>query len=157
MGHAAPFAFGQDYAPAPGIRRLLSGTPPILAMAALEAGVALVAEAGMPRIAAKARALGDLFIAAVERLEVPGLGLVSPRRGRGGHVMLSHGQAHALVQALIARGVTGDFRAPDGARFGFAPLPLSHADVVEAAAQLGAVIAGNELADPRFHARRAVT
>lgn len=157
MGHADPFGFDQAHRPAPGIRRLLAGTPPILGLAALDEGVKLVAEAGLPGIAAKAQALGDLFIDCVEALGDPNVEIASPRAPRGGHVLLAHAAAFGLVQALIARGVTGDFRPPDGARFGFSPLPLSHAQVVEAAARLGAVLALGEAHDPRFVRRGMVT
>lgn len=157
MGHAEPFAFERDYAPAAGIRRLLAGTPPILAMAALEEGVALVAEAGPARLAAKARALGDLFIACLDAIACPDIGLVSPRTGRGGHVTFTHPHAWPLVRALDAAGVTGDFRAPDGARFGFAPLGLSFVEVVRAAEILEGVLAHGAHLRPEHRAARAVT
>lgn len=157
MGHAEPFAFAPRYTPAPGIRRLLAGTPPILAMAALEEGVALVAEAGPARLAAKARALGDLFIACLDTLALPGIRLVSPRAGRGGHVSITHPEAWPLVRALEAAGVTGDFRAPDGARFGFAPLGLAFVDVVQAAGILARVVAGGAHRAPEHRVQRLVT
>jgi kynureninase len=157
MGHAEPFALEASYRPAPGIRRLLAGTPPILALAGLEAGVALVAEAGIAAIARKARALGDLFIEALDAIGDPGIRLLSPREERGGHVIFRHPQAWALVRALAAAGVTGDFRAPDGARFGFAPLPLSYAEVVEAVVILADILATGRHRDPRFQVLRPVT
>jgi kynureninase len=157
MGHASPFAFEGGYRPAAGTARLLAGTPPILSMAALEEGVRLVADAGVPRIGAKAQALGDLFIACVEAIDDPDLAVASPRTGRGGHVLLAHPHAFELVQALNARGVVGDFRAPDGARFGFAPLGLRFADVVQAAEVLREVLKGRLWDAPEFRVRGAVT
>ncbi len=155
MGHAAPFAFVDDYQPAPGVARFACGTPPILSLAALEGGVALAVAAGAPAIAAKARALGDLFIARVgDALE-----LISPADGqaRGGHVAFRHPDAYAIVQALIARGVVGDFRDPDVMRFGFSPLPLSYAEVARAADLLVEVIATRAYVDPAYQVRAKVT
>jgi kynureninase len=155
MGHAAPFAFVDDYSPAPGVARFACGTPPILSLAALESGVALSLAAGAPAIAAKARALGDLFIARVgETLE-----LISPADGaaRGGHVAYRHPDAYAIVQALIARGVVGDFRDPDVMRFGLSPLPLSFAQVARAADLLVEVVSTRAYDDPKFRVRARVT
>ncbi|WP_194743260.1 aminotransferase class V-fold PLP-dependent enzyme [Thermaurantiacus tibetensis] len=157
MGHAEPFAFEADYAPAPGVRRLLAGTPPILALAALEEGVALVAEAGPARLAAKARALGDVLIAGLEAIGCPDLRLVSPRTGRGAHVTFAHRHAWPLVRALDAAGVTGDFRAPDCVRLGVSPLGLSFMDVVRAAEILEEVLASGAHLRPEYRAVRAVT
>ncbi len=155
MGHAAPFAFTDAYAPAPGITRLLCGTPPILSLAALEIGVDLIAELGVDRLAAKSRALSDLFIAAVA--DIPGLALASPTGVRGSHLAFRHPNAHAICQALIARGVIGDFRDPDILRFGFAPAYLRFADVAAAAAMLAEIVATGAWDRPEFHARQAVT
>jgi kynureninase len=157
MGHAEPFSFDGAYRPAAGMQRMLAGTPPILSLAALEEGVRLVADAGIPALAAKARALGDLLIEAVGAIDDPALRLASPKHARGGHVLLSHPHAFALVQAMIARGVTGDFRAPDGARFGFAPLGLRHADVVRAAEVLADVLANRLFDRPEYRTRSTVT
>ncbi len=160
MGHAQPFAFEDGYAPAEGIRRFACGTPPILSLTALEAGVSLALRAGPERLAAKARALGDLFIATVEAGPAAGaLTLASPRAAaeRGGQVSFHHPQAYAIVQALIARGVIGDFRAPDICRFGFSPLFLSFAQVEEGARMLGEVVAGKLYEDPAYSVRTAVT
>ncbi len=155
MGHAAPFAFNDAYAPAPGIARLLCGTPPILSLAALEVGVDLIAELGVDRLAAKSRALSDLFLAAVA--DIPGLVLASPTGVRGSHLAFRHPQAYAICQALIARGVIGDFRDPDILRFGFAPAYLRFADVAAAAAMLAEIVATGAWDRPEFHARQAVT
>ncbi len=160
MGHAEPFAFGDDYRPAEGIDRFLCGTPPILGMVALEVGVDLHLEAAPAAIAAKAESLSELFIAEVERrCTGHGLTLVTPRRfeNRGSHVSFAHGDAYALCQALIARGVIGDFRAPDLVRFGFTPLYTSHAEVWRAAAILGDVLATRAWDDPKFRTRARVT
>jgi kynureninase len=160
MGHAQPFAFEDAYAPAQGIRRFACGTPPILSLTALQAGVALARRAGPERLAAKARALGDLFIATVEAGPAAKLlSLASPRdaAGRGGQVSFRHPEAYAIVQALIARGVIGDFRAPDICRFGFSPLFLSFEEVEAGARMLGEVVAGKLYEDPAYSVRAAVT
>lgn len=155
MGHAAPFAFDDAYAPAAGVDRFACGTPPVLSLLALEGGVELSVRAGAKAIAAKTRALGDLFIARVgDALE-----LISPRDGadRGGHVAFRHPDAYAIVQALIARGVVGDFRDPDVMRFGLSPLPLSYADVARAADLLVEVVSTRAYDDPKFRVRARVT
>jgi len=160
MGHAAPFAFEDGYRPAADIRAQITGTPPILALAALEAGVDLQLEADPGRVEAKGRALTELFIAQVEaRCTDPALSLASPRdaAGRGLHVSFAHPQGYAVVQALIARGVIGDFRAPDIARFGFSPLFLSFTQVWDAAAELCEVLETRAWDAPEFLARAAVT
>ena len=160
MGHAAPFAFEDAYRPAADIRAQITGTPPILALAALEAGVDLQLEADAARVEAKGRALTDLFIGEVEaHCTDPALVLASPRDAaqRGLHVSFAHPQGYALVQALIARGVIGDFRAPDIARFGFSPLFLSFADAWDAAAALCDVLHSRTWDSPQFRARAAVT
>ncbi len=157
MGHARPFAFEAGYEPSAGMGRMLSGTPPILAMAALEEGVRLVAEAGAARCAAKARALSDLFIRCLEAVGDPDIRLLSPGERRGGHVTFAHPHAFPLVRAMAAAGVVGDFRAPDGARFGFAPLGLSFADVVEAARRLALVLGDGRWDRPEYRERPRVT
>ncbi|KPF77852.1 kynureninase [alpha proteobacterium AAP81b] len=155
MGHAAPFAFAGDYEPAPGIGRLACGTPPILSLMALEVGVELIAGLGVDRLAAKSRALTELFITAVA--DIPGLTLASPMGPRGSHLAFRHPNAYAICQALIARGVIGDFRDPDILRFGFAPAYLRFADVAAAAAILAEIVATGAWDRPEFHARQAVT
>jgi kynureninase len=160
MGHDAPFAFDLDYRPRPGIARFLVGTPPILSLTALEAGLDLFAEVELEALRRKSGALGDLFIALVEQeLAGSGLALASPRRAaeRGSQVSYRHPEGYPIMQALIARGVIGDFRAPDILRFGFAPLYVSFTDIWNAVAQLVAVMEGQEWQKPEFRRRAAVT
>ena len=160
MGHDAPFAFDLDYRPRPGIARFLVGTPPMLSLTALEAGLDLFAEVELEALRRKSGALGDLFIALVEQeLAGSGLTLASPRLAaeRGSQVSYRHPEGYPIMQALIARGVIGDFRAPDILRFGFAPLYVSFADIWNAVAQLAAVMAGQEWRKPEFRRRAAVT
>ena len=129
LGHARPFAFDDAYAPAPGIARFLCGTPSILATSALEVGVDLHLEADMRQVAEKSRRLAELFLDLVaDRCAGFGITPVGPARGapRGSHVSFRHPEAYAIVQALIARGVIGDFRAPDVMRFGLTPLYLRY-------------------------------
>jgi kynureninase len=160
MGHAEPFAFEDGYRPARDIRGLITGTPPVLALAALEASVDLQLKADPCAVEAKGLALSQLFIDAVEAHAAdPDLKLASPRepKQRGLHMAFAHPAGYALIQALAARGVIGDFRAPDIARFGFSPLYLSHVGVWDAAAIMGEVLATRAWDRPEFHARAAVT
>jgi kynureninase len=160
MGHDTPFAFDLDYRPRPGIARFLVGTPPMLSLTALEAGLDLFADVELGALRRKSGALGDLFIALVEQeLAGSGLTLASPRPAaqRGSQVSYRHPEGYPIMQALIARGVIGDFRAPDILRFGFAPLYVSFSDIWNAVAQLGAVMAGQEWQKPEFRRRAAVT
>jgi kynureninase len=160
MGHARPFAFVDDYAPAPGIVRALCGTPPILSMIALEAGLASFDGVEMAAVRAKAQSLGDLFLALVEqRLADHGFTPACPRDGaqRGGQVSLTHPEAYAICQALIEREVIGDFRAPDAVRFGFAPLYVRHVDVWAAVDRLTGVMAQKAWQAERFRVRAKVT
>ena len=160
MGHAEPFAFDDAYRPASDIRGQITGTPPILGLAALEAGLDLQLEADPAVVEAKGLALAELFIAVVEELATdPDLTLASPRRAatRGLHVSFAHPHGYPLVQALIARGIIGDFRSPDIARYGFSPFYLSYAQVWDAAAAFAEVLATRAWDRPEFHARAAVT
>ena len=170
-GHATPFEFTADYRPAPGVARYLCGTQPILSLAALNCGLdvfeAAQALGGMAALRAKSLALTDLFIELVDkRCSGFGLGLTTPRNhtSRGSQVCLTHESgAFAIVQALIARGVIGDFRAGDGARhkdilrFGFTPLYIGFEDVWHAVEHLRQVLQLNEWARPEFNQRPAVT
>ncbi|HEX4711536.1 kynureninase [Phenylobacterium sp.] len=160
MGHAEPFAFEDAYRPAGDIRGLITGTPPILGLAALEAGIDLQLQADPAQVEAKGLALADLFIGEVEaRAGDGGLRLTSPRDAarRGLHVAFAHPEGYAVVQAMMARGVVGDFRAPDIARFGFSPLFLSYAEVWDAAAALAEVVDSRAWDQPQFRIRAAVT
>ena len=160
MGHAAPFDFGDDYRPADGLARFLCGTPPIVSLAALEVGVELMLEADPGALFAKSQALCDLFIALVEtRCAGHGLELATPRdpAARGAHVAFRHPQGYAVMQALIARDVIGDFRAPDILRFGFPGLYVGYEDVWAAAEALGAVLQSGVWQDEAFQLRAEVT
>jgi kynureninase len=169
-GHAAPFAFTADYRPAPGITRYLCGTQPILSMTGLECGLDAILAAeplgGMAALRQKSLALTDLFIELVaQRCEGHGLQLVTPRARaqRGSQVCLSRAEgAYAIVQALIARHVIGDYRAgdaqmPDILRFGFTPLYLGFEDVWKAVEHLRDVLATEQWRKPEFNQKHAVT
>jgi kynureninase len=160
MGHAAPFAFDTAYTPAPGIARLHCGTPPILSLAALECGVETVARAGIGRLRQKSVAMTELFVRLVEQ-ECADIGfeLASPREPerRGSQVSLRHPEGYAIARALIARGVIGDFRAPDILRFGFAPAYLRFVDVFDAVSALRHVMDGREWERPEHRLRAKVT
>ncbi|MEO6225093.1 MAG: kynureninase [Sphingomicrobium sp.] len=159
MGHAQPFAFTSDYRPTQGMMRFVTGTPAILALASLEAGLATFEGIAMRDLEAKSRALSQLFVDEVEAWCGEHVRLASPRdpKQRGSHVVFAHQQAYAVTQALIARGVIGDFREPDLMRFGFAPLYIQFAEVARAAHILGDILSSGEWDQPRFHARSKVT
>ncbi len=132
MGHAAGFEFSDAYQPAAGVDRFLCGTPPILGLAALEIGVDLALSADLTVVEAKARRLWDLFEMRMEaRVAEFGFQLITPRNGaqRGSHIAFVHPEGYRIMQALIARGVIGDFRDPDVLRFGLTPLYLGYEDV----------------------------
>ncbi|MGP1274056.1 MAG: kynureninase/PvdN C-terminal domain-containing protein [Caulobacterales bacterium] len=155
MGHASPFSFKDGYAPAKGVTRFGAGTPAILSMSTLHGALAVFDGVDMAGVEAKARALGDTFLAAIEPL---GLACVSPPSAqRAGHVSLVHEHGYAIVQALIAQGVIGDFREPDIMRFGFAPLYLTHEAVFEAGTRLVDIVRSSAYRDARFAKRNAVT
>ena len=158
MGHSAPFAFDPAYKPAPGIARFLSGTPSIIAMAALEAGLGTFDGIATADVAAKSSRLSELFRATIAS-RCPDLALASPAdpAARGSHLVFAHNQAYPLMQALIARGVIGDYREPNLVRFGFAPLYNSFEDVVRAVSIIAEVLDSRAWDDPRFHARAKVT
>ena len=173
-GHAQPFAFTPDYQPAMDITRYQCGTQPIVSLSALDCALDVFTAAdqlgGMAALRAKSLALTDLFIDAVEALCPGAFTLVTPRAHarRGSQVCLTPtaqlpaGSAYAIVQALIARGVIGDFRAgdaqqPDILRFGFTPLYLSFDNVLGAAQALAEVVRTREYAQARFHHKQAVT
>ncbi len=158
MGHKAPFAFSDDYEPAPGVEKLLCGTPPILGMRALEVGVDLVSGIGIPALVEKSRALSEFTRAAMETL-VPELPCISPddSRQRGSQLSFAHENAYELCQALIARHVVGDFRAPDILRFGFAPAYVRFADCWRAVRELRDILDSGEWRKPEYATRAAVT
>jgi kynureninase len=157
--HAAPFAMESGYRPATGIRRLLCGTQPILSLRALEAALDALDGVDVTAIRAKSLALTDFFMELVEPLSREfGCRLITPRdKGRGSQVAIAHEQAYPIVQALIDRGIIGDFRAPDIMRFGFAPLYLSYRDVADAAAALHEVLASEAWRDAKFSTKALVT
>jgi kynureninase len=181
MGHAAPFRFAPGYEPATGIGRYLCGTPAVLSLVALDCGVETLHAAdphgGMAALREKSVSLCELFIRlADERCAALGLRVVSPRdaRVRGSQVSLVHdagdgpSAGYAIMQALIARGVIGDFRAggpadshgpalPDILRFGFTPLYLRHVDVYDAIEHLVQVMQRGEYREARFNQRSLVT
>ena len=202
MGHAAPFAFSDDYAPAPGVGRLLTGTPPILGLAALECGVDLIAEIGIERLAEKSRKLSQFFRRCLADLissplageeggaSAPeGEGTAAPAAAdaadpspnplpqgeralgcdpltlaspadpaqRGSQLSFRHPEAYAICQALIARGVIGDFRDPDILRIGFAPAYVCFEDVAEATRHLTEALESKEWRRDEFRERAAVT
>jgi kynureninase len=158
LGHAAPFAFDPDYRPGVGIERMRVGTPPILQMAALDAALDVWDRVEMAEVRARSVELCEAFIAGVEAA-CPALTLASARdpEHRGSQVSFRHAEGYAIVQALIARGVIGDFRAPDILRFGFCPLYLSHADVAAAVEHLRQVMDDALWDRPEYKARAAVT
>lgn len=158
MGHAAPFAFDSDYRPGAGIERMRVGTPPVIALAALDAALDLWEGVQMADLRARSVALTEAFIAGVDA-SCPGVTLHSPRdpARRGSQVGLRHPQAHAVMQALIARGVIGDFRAPDVLRFGFAPLFNDMPDVEAAVDALAGILRSASWDRPEYHRRAAVT
>lgn len=160
MGHEAPFAFDLDYRPLHGVGRMRVGTPPVISMAALDAALDVWDGVEMAEVRAKSVALSELFIEEVERLTSGhGLRLISPRdpAARGSQVSFANPEGYAAMQALIAEGVIGDFRAPDVMRFGFTPLYLSYAEVAEAARTLARVFDDRLWDKPEFRRRSAVT
>ncbi len=160
LGHAEPFAFDGLYRPAPGIARFLAGTPPILSLKALEAGVDLLLEVDPRALRKKSVALTNAFIQLVEaRCAGFGLELASPRAAaeRGSQVSFRHPDGYPIVQTLIARGVIGDFRAPDLLRFGLAPLYVGFVDLWDAVEALRQVMAERAWDLPEYQQRAAVT
>ncbi len=160
FGHESPFAFDLDYRPVAGVQRMRVGTPPVLALSALDAALDVWEGVSMTDLRAKSVALCERFIAGVEtRCAGHGLRLVSPRDAdqRGSQVSFAHEQGYAIIQALISEGVIGDFRAPDVLRFGFTPLYLRHADVDHAVRTLGDILDERRWDTPAFMQKAAVT
>lgn len=158
LGHESPFAFDLDYRAGRGIERMRVGTPPILQLAALEAALDVWDQVDLADLRAASLRLTDRFIAGVEGA-CPTLTLVTPRDHamRGSQVSFRHPEGYAIMQALIANGVVGDFRAPDILRFGFTPLFIDEGDVDRAVATLSRVMAQNLWDNPEFKRRAKVT
>lgn len=158
-GHADPFAFTPDYEPAPGITRFLIGTPHLLSYAGLEASLEIWDRVDLAELRTKSLALTDLFIELVEARVGEHVAVVTPRDHavRGSQVSLRHEDGYAPMQALIERGVIGDFRAPDLMRFGFTPLYVGYADVWDAVDVLTDVLTSEVWREPRYATWHAVT
>ncbi|UOO91825.1 kynureninase [Vitreoscilla stercoraria] len=159
-GHAKPFDMATDYTPAQGIRRYLSGTQPITSLALVDCGVDVFLKTQMSQIRSKSLALTDLFIALVEQeCGQHALTLVTPREQaiRGSHVSFRHEHGFAIIQALIERGVVGDYREPEVMRFGITPLYLSHEDIWDAVQHLKNILDTGSWDQAHFHRRGAVT
>lgn len=165
MGHAEPFAMAREYQPAPGVRRMSSGTPPILALSSLDAALDAFDDISPQELRAASLSLTDLFIDLLDERLAGEVELVTPREHdrRGSQVSFRHAEAYGIVSALIARGVIGDFREEGAgggagiARFGFAPLYIRHVDVFDAVEHLVAVLDAGEHRDPAYAVRNAVT
>jgi kynureninase len=157
-GHAAPFAFDRDFRPDTGIKRFLCGTQPIISMRGVEVALEAMEGVAVAALRQKSLALTELFMARVGAL-LPGLESVTPRQAslRGSQVGISLDRGYAVVQAMIERGVIGDFRAPDLMRFGFAPLYIRFEDVWDAAEILAECINAEVWRDPRFNRKLDVT
>ena len=158
MGHAEPFAFDLGYRAGAGVERMRVGTPPVLALAALEAALDVWDDVSMQDVRTASIRLSERFIAEVEA-SCPGLELASPRdpARRGSQVSFRHPEGYPIMQALIARGVIGDFRAPDILRFGFTPLYLGEDQIVAAAAILAEIMADRSWDAEAYRARGLVT
>jgi len=158
LGHAAPFDFEHAYRPGAGIERMRVGTPPVIQMAALEAALDIWDMVDMNDVRARSVELTERFIRGVEAA-CPALVLASPREAalRGSQVSFRHPDGYAIMQALIARGVIGDFRAPDVLRFGFAPLFIGPEDVDAAIGTLAEIMEGALWDRPEYSRRAVVT
>jgi kynureninase len=157
LGHAAPFAFESTYRPAGGTARAVVGTPPVLSLAALEVGIDIALEAPMAAARAKSLRLAELFVELMQKEREFRLLTPCEPSARGSQVAFAHPHGYAIMQALIERGVIGDFRAPDVLRFGLAPLYVRHVDVWDAVATLREVMRSDAWREPRFQQRRNVT
>ena len=159
FGHARPFEMDRTFTPATGIARMASGTPPVLALSALDAALDVFDGVSLPALREVSLSLTDYFLALVDDRLGSAFEVITPREHerRGSQVSLRHPAAYGVVQALVERGVVGDFRTPDVARFGFAPLYVTHADVFDAVEHLAAVLAGEEHLRPAYDVRNAVT
>lgn len=158
LGHESPFAFDLDYRPGAGIERMRVGTPPVLQLAALDAAMDIWDDVEIADLRTKSLELTDAFIAGVEA-HCPTLTLATPRDHvlRGSQVSFRHSEGYAIMQALIARGVIGDFRAPDIIRFGFTPLFIGLDEVEGAVAVLAEIMATDGWDRPEYRTRSKVT
>jgi kynureninase len=158
LGHESPFAFDLDYRPGAGIDRMRVGTPPVLQLAALEAALDVWDQVDLADLRAQSLRLQDQFIAGVEA-QAPALTLATPRAHamRGSQVSFRHPQGYAIVQALIAQGVIGDFRSPDILRFGITPLFIDQDDIARAVDILAKIMRDASWDRPEFHRRAKVT
>jgi len=160
LGHAEPFAFEPTFRPANGLRSMVTGSPHVLQLVALESGVDLWLDVDMAAVREKSVALTELFIALVEeRCAGMGFTLLTPRdpARRGSQVSFRHADGYGVVRALIERGVIGDFRHPDTCRFGFAALYLRHVDVWDAVQAIVEVVGAGAHLDTRWAERAAIT
>ena len=158
LGHESPFAFDLDYRSGAGIDRMRVGTPAVIAMAALDAAMDAWEDVSMADVRKQSIALADLFIREVEA-RCPELTLASPRNGaeRGSQVSFRHPEGYAIMQALIARGVIGDFRAPDAVRFGFTPLYIGEQEVLGAVGVLEDIMNNRRWDEPQYRKKALVT
>ncbi len=159
LGHARPFDFELDYEPAKGMQAFVTSSPSIIALAALDGALDVWDHASMSQVRAKSLAMTDLFIALIDQRLEGVFEVVTPRdhAKRGSQVALRHAEGYGVVQALIERGVIGDFRAPDICRFGFTPLYLRYVDVFDAVEHIVQVMTSEVYRDPRFAVRNPVT
>jgi kynureninase len=157
-GHAAPFAFDRDFRPDQGIKRFLCGTQPILSLRGVDVALDIMDGVEVAALRERSLALTELFMARVAAL-LPGIEIVTPRQPslRGSQVAMAFDKGYPVVQAMIERGVIGDFRAPNIMRFGFAPLYVRFQDVWDAAEILAGCIAEEVWREPRFSWAHSVT
>ena len=158
LGHAKPFDFEDDYQGAAGIQQAMCGTPPVLANAALEVALNLMLSVDMHLVRVKSKLMGNLFIQLIQQ-RCPQFEVESPTddEQRGSHVSLAHTQGYAIMQALIARNIIGDFRAPKTLRFGFTPLYLRYVDLWDTVEALEDIMLQESWNQPEFLHRQAVT
>jgi kynureninase len=160
MGHASPFEMRADFEAAAGIRGMVVGTPEVLALSAVKASLSLFEGLDLRHLRERSLHMSGALMATIDGIDGDhGLEIVTPREDsqRGSHVAIRHAQAYGIVQALIRRGVIGDFRAPDLMRFAITPLYQSEADIEALGTQLAEVLATREWADPAFSRRSTVT